>query len=64
MDAHQFAQDMQMYLCGVTCGPILPVVPVICNQCANTILVSAVIAGLVKGEETSETPPKGARDES
>jgi hypothetical protein len=45
-------------------GPILPVVPVICNHCANTILVNAVIAGLVKGDDAIETPPEGGNDGS
>ena len=29
-------------------GPIIPVVPVVCTNCGNTILVNAIIAGAVK----------------
>lgn len=28
-------------------GPIVPVIPVICVNCGNTVLVNAIIAGLV-----------------
>jgi len=29
-------------------GPIIPVIPVICNNCGNTVLVSAITAGVVE----------------
>jgi hypothetical protein len=28
-------------------GPVIPIVPVVCNNCGNTILVNAIIAGLL-----------------
>lgn len=34
-------------------GPILPVVPVTCRNCGNTVLVNAIVAGVV-----SSTPPQ------
>jgi hypothetical protein len=34
-------------------GPLIPVVPVICSNCGNTVLVNAIMAGLVAAE-----PPK------
>jgi hypothetical protein len=35
-------------------GPVVPVVPVICMNCGNTVLVNAITAGLV-------TPPEGGK---
>lgn len=36
-------------------GPILPVVPVVCSNCGNTVLVSAIVAGvLTPGPEKVE----------
>ena len=32
-------------------GPIIPVVPVVCANCGNTILVNAIVAGVVKPKE-------------
>jgi hypothetical protein len=32
-------------------GPIMPVVPVTCTNCGNTILVNAVVSGVVKPRE-------------
>jgi len=32
-------------------GPVIPVIPVICNNCGNTILINAITAGLVKPAE-------------
>lgn len=29
-------------------GPIIPIVPVICENCGNTILVNAIKAGLIE----------------
>jgi hypothetical protein len=31
-------------------GPVIPVIPVICNNCGNTVLVNAITAGLIKPE--------------
>jgi hypothetical protein len=31
-------------------GPVLPVVPVVCSNCGNTILVSAIVGGALKRE--------------
>lgn len=31
-------------------GPVIPVVPVICTNCGNTVLVNAIMAGLVAPE--------------
>lgn len=28
-------------------GPIIPVIPIICNNCGNTVLINAVKAGIV-----------------
>jgi len=28
-------------------GPVIPVIPVVCNNCGNTILVNAITAGLL-----------------
>lgn len=36
-------------------GPIIPVIPVICSNCGNTVLVNAVIGGVVS---PSTPPPK------
>lgn len=32
-------------------GPVIPVIPVICNNCSNTLLISAILAGVIKPEE-------------
>lgn len=37
-------------------GPIIPVVPVVCTNCGNTVLVNALIAGAV------EQPPQASSD--
>lgn len=29
-------------------GPVVPVVPVVCANCGNTVLVNAIISGLIK----------------
>jgi len=31
--------------------PIIPIIPVICNNCGNTILINAIIAGVVMKEK-------------
>ena len=28
-------------------GPVIPVIPVVCNNCGNTVLVNAITAGLL-----------------
>ena len=28
-------------------GQLVPVVPVVCNNCGNTVLVNAILAGLI-----------------
>jgi hypothetical protein len=28
-------------------GPVVPVIPVVCNNCGNTVLVNAITAGLL-----------------
>jgi hypothetical protein len=39
-------------------GPVIPVVPVVCNNCGNTVLVNAIMAGLVE----KDTPkPSGGQ---
>jgi predicted RNA-binding Zn-ribbon protein involved in translation (DUF1610 family) len=35
-------------------GPVVPVVPVVCMNCGNTVLVNAIVSGLV----SAATPPK------
>ena len=29
-------------------GPVIPVIPIVCNNCGNTLLVNAIIAGVLK----------------
>ena len=31
-------------------GPVIPVIPVICGNCGNTVLVNAIIAGVINLE--------------
>lgn len=31
-------------------GPVIPIIPVSCTNCGNTILVNAIIAGFIKPE--------------
>lgn len=38
-------RDGNMVIGGV---PIIPVIPIICSNCGNTILINAILAGLVK----------------
>jgi hypothetical protein len=45
--------------------PILPVFPVTCNVCGNTVLINAVRAQVVEGpnaQAPSETEPEGPDD--
>lgn len=37
-------------------GPVVPLAPVTCNNCGNTILLNAIIAGVV--EQNKEEAPK------
>lgn len=42
-------------------GPVTPVIPIACTNCGNTVLVNAIVAGLLKKAEEStgtETPGK------
>lgn len=32
-------------------GPIIPIIPVSCKNCGNTILLNAIIAGFVKASK-------------
>jgi hypothetical protein len=32
-------------------GPLIPVIPVVCNNCGNTVLVNAITAGVMKSEQ-------------
>lgn len=34
-------------------GPVIPVIPVTCNNCGNTVLVNAIKAGIVTVPSTS-----------
>ena len=40
-------------------GPLIPVVPVVCSNCGNTILVNALIAGAL--ERPEEKKPEEAK---
>jgi len=35
-------------------GPILPIIPVTCNNCGNTVFVNALKAGVVQQEKNKE----------
>ncbi|MGN4997040.1 hypothetical protein [Aeromonas sp. 61P] len=39
-------------------GPLIPVIPVSCENCGHTILVNAIIAGVVEPESPSPTREK------
>ncbi|WP_115702568.1 hypothetical protein [Legionella sainthelensi] len=28
-------------------GPVIPIIPVICNNCSNTLLINALLAGII-----------------
>jgi hypothetical protein len=36
-------------------GPVIPVIPIVCSNCGNTILVNAITAGIV-GADTGGQP--------
>lgn len=40
-------------------GPVIPVIPVTCMNCGNTILVNGVVAGAV--EQHQPSPQKGGK---
>jgi len=33
-------------------GPVVPVIPVVCQNCGNTILVNAIVAGVLASSGT------------
>lgn len=44
-------------------GPVIPVIPVTCNNCSNTVLINAILAGVVNpndkpSTESAEDKPK------
>ena len=39
-------------------GPLIPVVPVICTNCGNTILLNAIFSGAMKPESPQPSPEK------
>jgi hypothetical protein len=39
-------------------GPVIPVVPVICGNCGHTVLVNAILSGVVK-----PSPPPSPKEE-
>lgn len=40
-------------------GPVIPIVPVTCENCGHTVLVNAIIAGVVLREQSLPvTPPE------
>ena len=36
-------------------GPVIPLIPVICNNCGNTVLINALTAGILKAEDGGES---------
>jgi hypothetical protein len=40
-------------------GPLVPVAPLICTNCGNTVLVNAIVAGIVDPNATQEAPKDG-----
>ncbi len=46
-------------------GPVIPLIPIICNNCSNTVLINAILSGVIKpGEELSkiENKPESPMD--
>jgi hypothetical protein len=39
-------------------GPVVPVIPVTCGNCGHTVLVNAIVAGLMSPQ--APTPPEDA----
>jgi len=39
-------------------GPLIPVIPVTCTNCGNTVLVNALISGALKPETTMQKDGK------
>lgn len=50
------AYELRQFYSGslVTGGAVIPVIPVICSNCGNTVLVNAIIAGAVKKDASME----------
>lgn len=40
-------------------GPIIPVIPIICANCGNTVLVNAIVSGIVN--PSGSTPKEGPK---
>lgn len=52
-------QLMEFHQGGVVIGgPVVPIVPVACSNCGNTVLVNAILAGVVKPDAPSPEPEK------
>jgi hypothetical protein len=32
-------------------GPVIPLIPIICNNCSNTVLINAILVGVINPEE-------------
>lgn len=43
-------------------GPVIPIIPVICNNCSNTLLINAILAGVITPKE--KIPPEQNKDMS
>jgi hypothetical protein len=39
-------------------GPVIPLIPITCNNCSNTILLNAILAGVIKPSEESKSENK------
>jgi hypothetical protein len=39
-------------------GPLVPVIPVSCTNCGNTVLVNAIIAGAIKPDAPQQEEKK------
>lgn len=37
-------------------GPVIPIIPVVCNNCSNTLLISALLAGIISPNEKVSSP--------
>ena len=38
-------------------GPVLPIIPVMCGNCGNTVMVNAIVAGVVEAAAAPTAPP-------
>jgi hypothetical protein len=44
-------------------GPVIPVIPITCNNCSNTILINAILTGIIKpSEEAKVDKPEESAD--